>query len=227
MKLSDRGLLEICEHEGIVPAPYLDSTGVWTYGVGHTQAAGGVDPRSMPRGMPANLDGAIDEALRVFREDVAKYEARVNKAFPVPLTQHQFDALVSWDFNTGGATWRAPKSGKPCKLVQEVNAGDFSGNGFFGWLRPPEVKKRRTAEARLFQTGDYDANGDQIAIWNVDAAGRIRGRHSVISGAEILKRMGRTPVVHADPADAAGGIGALIAQVIAAIAALFERKPKQ
>ncbi|MDX1744022.1 MAG: lysozyme, partial [Ruegeria sp.] len=70
MHLSDRGLLEICEHEGIVPAPYKDSVGVWTFGCGHTAAAGDPDPAEMPRGMPSNLDGAIDEALAIFRKDI-------------------------------------------------------------------------------------------------------------------------------------------------------------
>lgn len=32
MKTSDRGIFALAKHEGIVPAPYLDSVGVWTYG---------------------------------------------------------------------------------------------------------------------------------------------------------------------------------------------------
>lgn len=186
MKLSDCGLLEIAEHEGIVPAPYRDSVGVWTFGVGHTAAAGGLDPAQMARGMPANLDGAIEEALRLFRVDVAKYERRVNDAIKVPFQQHQFDALVSFDFNTGGIN-RA-------RLTAAINAGDpQAARHFMGWLRPPEIRKRRTAEMRLFETGDYDANGSTIPIWKVDDAGRLRGIHSTISGAEILHRMGRGP----------------------------------
>lgn len=186
MKLSDRGLLEIAEHEGIVPAPYRDSVGVWTFGVGHTAAAGGLDPEAMARGMPANLDGAIEEALRLFRSDVAKYERRVNDAIKVPLEQHEFDALVSFDFNTGGID-RA-------RLTAAINAGDpKASRHFMGWLRPPEIRKRRTAEMRLFETGDYDANGTSIPVWRVDDTGRLRGIHSTISGAELLHRMGRGP----------------------------------
>ena len=130
MEISDRGLLEICEHEGIVPGPYLDSVGVWTAYIGHTAAAGGIDPRTLPRGMPADLDAALDRAVAVFREDVAKYEARVNAAIKVPLAQHQFDALVSFDLNTGGI-YRA-------NLTKAINAGDpDASRHFFGWLRPP------------------------------------------------------------------------------------------
>ncbi|MGR1582425.1 lysozyme [Thalassobius sp. S69A] len=184
MKLSDRGLLELAEHEGIVPAPYRDSVGTWTFGVGHTSAAGTPRPETMVRGMPRNLSAAIDEALELFRADVAKYEARVNEAIRVPLKQHEFDALVSFDFNTGGI--------HRAKLTDAINARDpQAARHFMGWVRPPEIRKRRTAEMRLFQTGDYDANGSDIAIWKVDALGRLVGIHSHIGGSELLDRMGR------------------------------------
>ncbi len=186
MNLSDKGLLEICEHEGIVPAPYKDSVGVWSYGVGHTAAAGGVDPASMPRGMPKNLDAAIDEALRVFREDVQKYANRVSAAIDVPLQQHEFDALVSFDFNTGGI--------HRAKLTAAINNGhQDASRHFFGWLRPPEIRKRRTAEKNLFDTGDYDANGSSIPVWRADESGRLRGILTTIDGKEVLRRMGKTP----------------------------------
>lgn len=184
MRLSDKGLLEICEHEGIVPAPYYDSKGVLTYGVGHTKNAGSPDPASLPRGMPSNIDKAIDEALAVFRNDVMSYERRVNDAIKVPLKQHQFDALVSFDFNTGGI--------HRANLTKAINARDpKASNHFFGWLKPPEIRRRREEEKALYDTGDYEANGDKIPVWNVDENGRLRGIHSTISGAEVLKRMGR------------------------------------
>lgn len=33
MRTSDQGLAFIVAHEGVVPAPYLDSVGVWTFGM--------------------------------------------------------------------------------------------------------------------------------------------------------------------------------------------------
>jgi len=125
MRVSDKGLLEIAEHEGIVPAPYRDSVGVWTFGVGHTAAAGGLDPQEMNGAMPtgAALEAAVDRALEVFREDIPKYEARVNKHIKVPLKQHQFDALVSFDFNTGGIWYKSKRTGKMthAQLVKAIN----------------------------------------------------------------------------------------------------------
>ena len=200
MHVSDRGLLEIAEHEGIVPAPYLDSVGVWTYGVGHTAAAGNPDPAAMPKAMPVNVEAAVDDALRLFRQDVKSYEDRVRRAIKVPLAQHQFDALVSFDFNTGGIF--------KAKLTAAINARDpQASRHFMGWVRPPEIRKRRTAEMRLFQTGNYDANGDRIPIWKTNGQGKLTGVLRTMSGRELLDRMtvpaGRPtkPVRHPDPAE--------------------------
>ena len=216
MTVSDRGLVELAEHEGIVPAPYYDSVGVLTYGVGHTAAAGAPDPATLPKGMPANMDKAIDEALSVFRKDIKKYEARVNKAIKVPLKQHEFDALVSFDFNTGGI--------HKSRLTKAINAGDrYANRHFFGWLRPPELRKRRTAEERLFVTGDYDANGDLVPVWRVNSKGRLQGQVKSMRGADILKRMGRR--VPSEPGVNANPFVAIIAVFAKALAA-FSRKPK-
>lgn len=203
MKTSLKGILEIAEHEGIVPAPYRDSVGVWTFGIGHTAAAGGLDPREMNSAMPKNVDAAVDRAISIFRDDLAKYEARVNAAIKVPLKQHQFDALVSFDFNTGGI-YRA-------NLTKQINAGDMSGEGFMGWLRPPEIKSRRTAEYRLFRTGDYDHNGDTIPIWKTNGAGNLAGILRTMSGNELAKRLGRT----ATPAQSPDWLQTLIAAIVA------------
>ena len=186
MTISDRGILEIAEHEGIVPAPYRDSVGVWTWGIGHTRNAGGLDPAKMPMAMPGNLDAAIDLVIETFRDDVVKYAARVNTAIKVPLKQHEFDALVSFDLNTGGI--------HRAQLTKAINQGDpDAARHFMGWLRPPEIRKRRKAEMSLFRTGDYDANGDTIPIWRTNGAGRLSGIMQTITGAEMLARFGAEP----------------------------------
>lgn len=183
MKLSNKGILEIAEHEGIVPAPYLDSVGVWTFGVGHTVSAGDPDPATMHRGIPKKVDAVIDEALQLFKADVVKYESRVNKAIKVQIKQHEFDALVSFDFNTGGI-YRA-------ELTKAINEGrSDASRHFMGWLKPKEIIKRRKAEKHLFETGDYDANGDTIPVWRVDSKGKLKGISHTVSGAELLRRMG-------------------------------------
>ncbi len=219
---SRRGVLEIAGHEGIVLGPYRDSAGVWTYGVGHTAGAGAPDPAAMPRTdtrrwseETAHKD--LVRAIRLFDEDLDSYETRVEGAIQVPLKQHQFDALVSWDFNTGGATWRS-SSGLPCQLVRQINAGDMSGAGFMGWLRPPEIRQRRTEEMNLFRTGRYRAGSDAIAVWDALGDGRIRHR-ATITAAELGRLMDEADAQHRA---ATGGVLTAIQRFFATI---FRRNP--
>ncbi|ODN69585.1 lysozyme [Methylobrevis pamukkalensis] len=162
MKVSDRGLAEIAGHEGIVLSPYLDSVGVWTWGVGHTAGAGAPDPATMARG----VETSVQAVMRQFRADIGRFEARVNEAIKAPLQQHEFDALVSFDFNTGGIF--------KAKLTSQLNAGDRVGAAasFMGWLKPPEIKGRRTAERDLFRSGLY-ANKGTASVYPADAQGRV------------------------------------------------------
>lgn len=194
MKLSDKGALEICEHEGIVLAPYKDSVGVMTVYVGHTSGAGKPFPASMPLAMPptSEWDATIDKALAQFKIDAAKYDKRVQQAIKVPLKQHQHDALVSFDLNTGGI-FRA-------RLTEKINAhAPGASRHFFGWLKPPEIRKRRTAEERLFVTGNYDHNGDDIPVWATNGRGKLTRVVRVIDGKDLLARMNGGPAAPAPP----------------------------
>lgn len=144
---STKGVMEIIAHEAIVLTPYRDVKDIWTIGVGHTAMAGGLDP--------AEFSGklTIEEALRLFRKDLAKYERRVVKAFTKPLAQHEFDAAVSFDFNTGAidrATW-----------VETFNAGnrELAVAQIMNWQKPPQIIPRRQKEQKLFSEGRYSAKG--------------------------------------------------------------------
>ena len=165
MKTTDRGLLALIRHEGVVPGPYLDVKDVWTFGIGHTAAAGPPDPAWMPRGMPADLDAGIREAFRIFRTDLATYEAEVLRAVQVPLAPHEFDALVSFHYNTGGIARAA--------LTRHLNAGNraAAAQGFMGWLRPAAIRTRREAERDLFADGRYPTG--TIPVWSVDRNGQV------------------------------------------------------
>ena len=165
MQMTDRGLLALVRHEGLVPGPYTDVKQVWTFGIGHTAAAGVPDPATMPRGMPADLDAGIREAFRVLRTDLARYEAAVLHAVKVPLEPHEFDALVSFHYNTGGIAKAA--------LTRHLNAGDraAAAAAFMGWLKPAAIRPRREAERDLFATGRYPAG--TIPVWSVDRNGRV------------------------------------------------------
>jgi lysozyme len=165
MQTTDRGLLALIRHEGVVPGPYLDVKDIWTFGIGHTAAAGPPDPARMPRGMPADLDAGIREAFRLFRTDLAAYEAEVLRAVKVPLEPHEFDALVSFHYNTGGIAKAA--------LTRHLNARNraSAAAAFMGWLKPAAIRSRREAERDLFAKGIYPTG--TIPVWSVDRNGRV------------------------------------------------------
>ena len=165
MHMTDRGLLALVRHEGLVPGPYLDVKDVWTFGIGHTAAAGPPDPARLPRGMPTDLDAGIREAVRLFRVDIVAYEAEVLRAVNVPLEPHEFDALVSFHYNTGGIA--------KASLTRHLNAGNraATAQAFMGWLRPAAIRTRREAERDLFRDGRYSTG--TIPVWAVDRNGRV------------------------------------------------------
>ena len=92
MRTSDAGIDMIKSYEGLVLYSYPDpGTGgePWTIGYGHTK---GVLP-----GM--SISEAQAEAF--LREDLEGFERAVLSLLPIPMTQSEFDALVSFAFNVG------------------------------------------------------------------------------------------------------------------------------
>lgn len=164
-RVSPRGAAAIAAHEGFVPGPYRDSVGVWTIYIGHTATAGGIDPAQMARGMPDDLDAAIRAGYAVFRQDLAKFEKRVADALGPDVAQHEFDAAVSFDFNTGGihrATW-----------VKSLRAGDRDKAAveIMNWSKPAAIIGRRMAEQRLFRYGLYPDK--PMTVWGVLPSGKV------------------------------------------------------
>jgi lysozyme len=157
---SPRGVMDIIAHEAIVLSRYKDVKGIWTIGVGHTAAAGGLDPAEFTGKL------TLEEAIALFRADLAKYERRVRHAFTRPLKQHEFDAAVSFDFNTGGidrATW-----------VETFNQGNhaLAVEQILNWRKPPQIIPRREKEQRLFATGSYASDGSAM-LYPATRAGKV------------------------------------------------------
>ena len=94
LKTSQAGRTFIEQFEGLDLKAYNDGTGVVTIGYGHTTSAG---PPPVHYGMVITQQQA-DQYLAA---DLASVEADVNRLVAVPLNQNQFDALVSFQFNTG------------------------------------------------------------------------------------------------------------------------------
>lgn len=143
MQASTRGLAELVGREAIVTRRYRDSKGIWTAGIGETKAAGNIDP------VEITTDRPVAFWIDLFRKSVKRYEDGVNAAVKVPITQYEFDALLSFHFNTGEIA-RA-------SLTKKLNAGDRASAAalFMAWKSPPEIIGRRTAEMNLFRSGTY------------------------------------------------------------------------
>lgn len=154
-KVSMKGLFEIASHEGLVINPYLDSVNVLTFGIGHTASAGSPNPASIKTVDIDQRDERIKWAFEVFKKDIAKFETRVNKYVKVPVVQTEFDALVSFDLNTGAID--------TAQLTKYLNKGDRiraagdDRSGFMGWKKPASIIGRREKEQTLFATGKYSA----------------------------------------------------------------------
>ena len=110
-RINAAGLSLVKQWEGLKTTAYRDVAGVLTIGYGHTSAAGA------PKVTPGMAIGDKD-AERILKSDLAKFEARVERLVKVPLTDNQFAALVSFDFNTGALD----KS----TLLKKLNKGDYA-----------------------------------------------------------------------------------------------------
>lgn len=149
MKISDNGIAEIIAFEGLVLKAYPDpGTGgePWTIGVGHTSAAG---PPRVKKGMAITKE----EAITILRRDLAVFERGVSEMVFHPITQGQFDAVVSFSFNVG------LQNLKNSTLLKKVNAGDFEGAAreFRRWNKAAGrvlqgLVKRRAREEMIFRS---------------------------------------------------------------------------
>ena len=144
MKISKEGLALIKKFEGCKLESYKCAAGVWTIGYGST------------KGIKEGMSISQEEADNLLLEDVAVFEDNVLDAVTMPLSQHQFDALVSWTFNLGGANLKAST------MLKKLNAGEYEevpaqmkrwnkagGKVLQGLIR------RREAEALLFEGKDW------------------------------------------------------------------------
>lgn len=141
--MSEQGRAVLKGYEGIRLTAYPDpGTGgdPWTIGVGHT----GPDVHK-------GLTITVAEADDLLRQDLARFEAAVNRLAP-KTTQPQFDALVSFAFNVGEGNLASST------LLKKHNAGDYDGAAaqFAVWNKAagkvlPGLVKRRASEARVYK----------------------------------------------------------------------------
>ena len=157
MKISKQGLELIKEFEGVRLESYKCPAGIWTIGIGHTSAAGAPDVKP---GMKITLQEAYD----ILNRDLDQYEDAVSKFVKVPLTQNQFDALVSFVYNVGVGAFQKST------LLKKLNAGQYDAvpNELMKWTKAggkdlPGLVRRRRAECALWRGVDETSPVDAYA----------------------------------------------------------------
>ena len=143
LKTSTAGIDLIKQFESLQLEAYLCPAHVWTIGWGHTS---GVQPGQ--RITQAEADALLET-------DIAAVERTLPKTVHAPLTQGQWDALVSLCFNLKGGAQGLARIAP--KLVAKLNSGDSSGaaNELLDINRAngqvlPGLTRRREAERTLF-----------------------------------------------------------------------------
>lgn len=121
------------------PTAYKDIRGVWTIGYGHTEGVREGDTCTMA------------QAEAWLGQDTMRAAIAVNKHVTVPLTQNQFDALVSLTFNIGVTAF------EESTLLRKLNDKDYAGAAeeFLSWKRAGSKRnallQRREKEKALFE----------------------------------------------------------------------------
>ncbi|MFN7318108.1 MAG: lysozyme [bacterium] len=145
LAVSAAGTAGIIAHEGVVRQVYLDPVNIPTVCVGHTGTVTSADV--VKRFTQEQCDALL-------RQDLRDAERAVKAHVRVPVTQGQYDALVSFTFNVGSAN--LAKS----TLVRKLNSGDCWGAAaeFDKWVyarnqKLPGLVKRRADERAAFSTG--------------------------------------------------------------------------
>jgi len=126
MKVSAKAVHMIKHHEGVRQKPYKCPTKLWTIGVGHVlYPEQGKLPLDKRDGFALKIEDfrifSMEEVDAILRADLDRFERGVEKFCPVPLTQGQFDALVSFSFNCGLGTLQRSS------IRQKVLRGDMAG----------------------------------------------------------------------------------------------------
>lgn len=163
MKTSKNGIELIKKYEGCRLTAYKCPANVWTIGYGHT------------KGVKSGMKITKAQAEAYLKQDLVTYENAVSKYVKVPISQNQFDALVSFSFNCGTGALRTST------LLSKLNKRDYNGaaNEFLRWNKANGkvlngLVRRRTEERALFLKTNYLSNKTYKGYSIVEALKQIK-----------------------------------------------------
>lgn len=137
--ITDSTLQTIIGFESFSSKPYPDARG-WSIGYGHFMGP-----------QPTMQSISVSDAYDLLRDDVRKFSDRVKLVINPPMTQNQFDAMVSLAYNIGESAFANST------VARLFNAGDVQGaaDAFRMWRKSmgvvsPALVTRREQERNLF-----------------------------------------------------------------------------
>ena len=182
LKVSNRGLKLIAEFEGERLELYDDPADHCTIGYGHLvhlKRCDGSEPAEFRRGITKT------RALALLRSDARSAERAVNSMIRVPLSQKQFDALVSFTYNLGAGSLERST------LRKLLNQGDYGAvpDQLRRWNKAggkvlKGLVRRRAAEAKLWSSGGRPSPAARSAAVTIPAA---TGPYRVVAGDNLTK----------------------------------------
>jgi len=161
MQMSAAGMAALRQREGAVFRYYNDAANHCTYGVGTLAHHGPCTPEELRRPVSiaevnAQLAARVRSTEQVVRQRVRNHQ----------LTQAQFDALVSFTFNTGAAGARATLDAANRGAFREV-ATHMNSNIY---VHPRDASGRRLAPVRL--QGLVNRRREETAPFQAQQEGR-------------------------------------------------------
>jgi len=155
MQISEHGLELLKQWEGFELKVYKDSAGLPTIGVGHLitkseQSSGAIVIAGAP--VPYANGLTDQQALDLLSQDVQPAELTVNNKVKVALNQNQFDALVSFTFNVGGASFNGST------LLKVLNQGQYA-------QVPDQLRRWNKAGGKVVQ-GLVNRRENEVKLWN-------------------------------------------------------------
>lgn len=107
--LSAAGVAGIISHEASVPVVYQDVVGINTVCVGHVTQS------------EVHTRFSDNQCAELLLQDTQIAQSAIKRGVKVPVTQEQYDSLVSLTFNIGNGAFGSST------LLHKLNAGDCHG----------------------------------------------------------------------------------------------------
>lgn len=140
----------IKEWEGCVLKCYQDPAGVWTIGYGCT----GPDVDALATTPSPEITQIEADALLL--DELDRVAAEIIRLVHVPLSQHQFDALVSFVFNVGAGAFAKSTMLRCINAVKFTDAALQFGRWVWAGGRILRgLERRRLAEQAVWVDAEY------------------------------------------------------------------------